>query len=953
MNVFGRLLACLSLAVATAAAGAAPQTIFSPTGAVQVRRTIIADPAVRSGVLPNGMRYFITRAALPVGGLSLRLGFDVGSFEERDDERGFAHFVEHLAFRQTRSAPDGGLDARFAKLGVGFGRDLNATTTQFATTYQLDFNAANAAATTEGFRWLRDVADGVIFTDAGIRSEHGVVISEETVRKDEAERISQAVARFRGPELRTTVRNPGALAPALSSIKADAVRAYYERWYRPENAVLVVVGDRPVAELEKLVTDHFATWRGNGSPSRRARLGKVNVARGLDAIAVAAPTLPKAVTACRMQPPPAPDVDELSRIIRETRRSIWQGIFDQRIGRLVNAGTSSLLSGGVMDDSNQEYSSTCLVAIPTGDNWPKALAAVQSELTRLATDGPTATELESQIEEQRSRLRGAVSNAGARTASNLAEMILERGLERHVVMSPAEEMRVYNVAVEDLDVPTLKAAVKADWSGSGPLLTLLLPTKAPAAAVKAAWLKTQAGGPLPAYTDLAAVKWPYEDFGPAGAVVSKEHIARPGFTRVRFANGVVLNFKQWTAQPNEVEVRAQFGAGRKQIANEDYATAEFGTGMLIPGGLGRISGPDIERAMRNVSWQFDFGMRSSAFEFSQSSVAANLPSMLQVFAAFLSDPGFRSDSDARIPDAIDIVFRNLLSEPDVALDQAMTAAIDPKNPELMPSQEKLAKLNSREFARVLKGPITTEAIEVTVVGDVDEEMAINLVSRTFGALKPGRKVTAPRADARFLQIPDRPYPVIRTTHKGAVDRAATRLMWPLYVATPARRREEYALDLLAAVFQDALRQRIRYELGKTYDPTVDTIMPDFADQGVLSADFSSQPGDVDTLIKEAQSLAQKLASGDISAEQVEAVRQPLLTSFAARRNHRSWWAAALSGSAKNPESINELMDYDVLMKAITADEVKAAARKWLVGKPIIGIALPESVAKAATGRVSR
>jgi zinc protease len=79
----------------------------------------------------------------------------------------------------------------------------------------------------------------------------------------------------------------------------------------------------------------------------------------------------------------------------------------------------------------------------------------------------------------------------------------------------------------------------------------------------------------------------------------------------------------------------------------------------------------------------------------------------------------------------------------------------------------------------------------------------------------------------------------------------------------------------------------------------------------------------------------------------------MLTSFAARRNHRSWWAAALSGSAKNPESINELMDYDVLMKAVTLEEVKAAARKWLAAKPIIGIALPESPATASTGRVSR
>jgi zinc protease len=178
-------------------------------------------------------------------------------------------------------------------------------------------------------------------------------------------------------------------------------------------------------------------------------------------------------------------------------------------------------------------------------------------------------------------------------------------------------------------------------------------------------------------------------------------------------------------------------------------------------------------------------------------------------------------------------------------------------------------------------------------------------------------------------------------------------MWPLYVATPARRSEEYALGLLAAVFKDALRHRIRNELGKTYDPSVTTAMPDHADQGVLVADFSSQPADVDALIKEARSLAQKLSSGAITAEAVEAVRQPLLTSFAARRNHRSWWAAAMSGSARNPEITNELMDYDVLMRAVTLDQVKAAARKWLAAEPIIGIALPESAAAARNGRTTR
>ncbi|MDQ3477709.1 MAG: insulinase family protein [Pseudomonadota bacterium] len=940
--------ACLVLAAS--ALGCGMPALGQPSGAddTHVRRSVEADASVRSGVLPNGMRYFVRQSASPAGELSLRLGFEVGSIDESDSERGFAHFVEHLAFRQTRSAPQGGLDSAFARLGVDFGRDLNAETSQFATAYQLDFNSANAAGTHQGFGWLRDVADGVIFSPSVIASEHGVVISEQVEKADEARRVSEALAKFHGPELRSTVRSPDGLSRSLSAVTEPALRSFYERWYRPENAVLVAVGDQPVVALEQLVRAHFTTWRGRGAPAPRAPLGRVNLNRGLDAMTLAAPSLPKSATACRMQGPPAAG-DEMSRLTREIHRSIWSAIYDQRMKRLVNGGSSSLLGAGVSADENKEYSTTCIVSLPTGDEWQKALAAAQSELLRLARDGPTEAELEVEVEAQRAKLRGAISNARARTTSQLAEVILDRALNRRTVTSSAEAMHAFNVAVEYLDVTTIKSAVNADWAGAGPFLTLMLPTKVEMAALRESWLRNAQGAALPAYADVAASSWPYEDFGKAGTVVGREQIDRPGFTRIRFSNGAILNFKRVTTQTNDVELRVRFGAGRKQIANQDFAAAMFGSAMFAAGGLGRMSAADIERSLRNVSWDFDFGIGNEAFEFSQSSISENLPSMLKVFAAYISDPGFRGDADVRIPDSVDLVLRNMATDPEIALSEAMTAAIDPGNPQLLPSREQLVKLKSADFARVLKGPITSEAIEVTIAGDTDEATAVRLVGGTFGALPVRRYADNRRADVRFLRFPNHPLPVIRARHHGEPDRAAARLMWPLYIASPERRREEYSLQLLAAIFDDAFRNRIRAELGKTYSPKVLTHMPDHADQGFLAADFASQPGDVERLVSEAKALAATLVSGRITSEQVEAVRQPLLSNFAARREKHSWWAAAMSGSARRPEITEELMQYESIMKSVTLEDVKAAAAKWLSAKPIVGIAVPGAVDELVAG----
>ena len=114
----------LLAATAAAVIAAAPATAQPAAQAGSyVRRTITQDPAIRSGVLPNGLRYYIRSVAQPQHSLSLRLGFDVGSIEESDSERGFAHLVEHLAFRKTKSSPEGDMDAQFARMGVAFGRD--------------------------------------------------------------------------------------------------------------------------------------------------------------------------------------------------------------------------------------------------------------------------------------------------------------------------------------------------------------------------------------------------------------------------------------------------------------------------------------------------------------------------------------------------------------------------------------------------------------------------------------------------------------------------------------------------------------------------------------------------------------------------------------------------------------------------------------------------------------
>ena len=928
------------LVLALGGAGVAIAQDKPSADAIPVRRTVLADPAIRSGVLPNGMRYFVMRAALPANGLSLRLGIDTGSFEEGETERGYAHLVEHMAFRATRSAPDGGLDRRFAPLGVAFGRDQNAQTAVFATTYKLDFAKADDKAADEGFRWLRDVADGVIFQAPAVMLERNVVLAERQSRESDETRASEAVGRFNTPEMRAINRLPGGTPEALAAATPDRLRAFYDRWYRPDHAVLVAVGDQPIEALEARIKASFSTWQGKGDRPERAPNGKVDLGRGLDAFSTVAPGMPTIVSACRVQPPMPRDASEIDRTTRAARDGIWQAILAQRFKSLVNAGGSGLVGAAVVDTSQREYTGTCLIVMPSAGKWEKGLAAAQAELRRFAKDGPTERELEVELEAGRGALRGAISLTEGRLGPSLADTIVDRAVDRRPTPSPREAMHAYDVAVEDLDPAGVKASFGEAWSGNGPLVTLVTSKPVEREAVRAAWVVGDKGTALAAFSDREKHDWTYTDFGTAGTVVQREEIKVPGFVRLRFANGAILNFRQSALEKNEVELRVRFGAGRREIPNKDLFAANLASGLLSAGGLGRLSAEDMAASLRGVGWDLTLQLRNEAFVLASSTTRANLQTQLQVYAAFMTDPGFRPTIDERLPDAVDLMARMSRSNPGAVLADAFVAAVDPDNPEVMPPRATMDAWRTADFARLLKPALVSAPVELTIVGDLEEPTAIRLVADTFGALPPRQTANRALPDSHFLRVADRPLPLIRATHEGPADRAVARLVWPLYVATPERRAEEYALKLTAAVFDTELRQRIRIDLGKSYAPQVLTQMPDFADQGVLMAQIEGSPTDLDSLVAEARIVARKIASGSITAEALEAARRPMLAQMASLRGRNIWWAGALDGSAGNPALIREAIDFEPLMSSITLDQVKAAASRWLAPAPIVAIAEP-------------
>jgi zinc protease len=899
------------------------------------------DPTIRQGRLPNGLRYAVQQNANPKGAVSLRLGIDVGSYDEADDERGVAHFVEHMGFNGTRSFTDGKLDATFAPLGVAFGRDHNAATDFRQTIYQIDLPAANAKDLDAAVRWLRDVADGMRFAEPNVVRERGVIQAERVTRTGGFEDLREQMAHFQDGGLRSGMRTPIGTEASIAAMTPARLKSFYDRWYRPENAVVVIVGDLPAEALEQQVRSAFGDWVGRGPTGVRAALTPDAVTRGLELRLAANPRLPAVAAICRMAPP-----DPLSGSTEARRRTVylrqvWMTVLQRRITALKSRPDLAFVSADLASEDRPDGHKTCVTILPAAGREAAAIAAISGEIRRFAEQGPTDEEVEVGIEDGRSYLRGAIDGA-AHVSKDGADQILETALLGLPRSSPREAFRSFDTLMENVDVASIRQAFARDWSGWGPLVSATTPEPLAESAVRLALADSRAtvGPALAAAAPAApATKWAYNDFGPAGRVVKREEIASPGFVRLRFANGLILNFKHATFDEQGVAVRLRFGKGRQDIAPGDLITAEMASGFFKTGGLGRNTYEEVAERMRGSAWDAKLAIGDQAFLVTADTTVSSLDDQLNLLAAYVSDPGFRPALDPQIAVATDALYRSYHSMPAMLLSETMAEVVSPGQPNNLPSREALAATRSGDFARVLRPLITGSPLEVSIVGDIDEKTAIAAVASSLGAL-PTRTAKPSGVTPWFMRFPTTTPAPVRVEHLGNREQALVGVYWPLYVANPARRQEEYALLLLAGVMRDQLRHRIRQELGMTYAPEASTRMPDFADQGYLLATVETRPADADLVLKEVLAMAERLSHGEITQAAVDAVRTPMLSRQAAGEASNAWWAALLALSTGDGQGMHELMEQRTRLAAITVDDVKRAATTWLTHPPVIVSVVP-------------
>ena len=930
MTRFLRVGAALALLLALPAS--APVQAAAQNPAVrwpQATSDVKADPNIRFGVLPNGMRYAIRRQAVPPGQAALRLWFGAGSLMETDAQQGLAHFLEHMAFNGSKAVPEGEMIKILERLGLAFGADTNASTGFSQTVYTLDLPKTDAETVDTSIKLLRETAFNLTIAPAAVDRERGVVLSEERSRDSPGYRVYRDQIAFLLKGQRLPTRLPIGKVEVLKTAPASAIADYYNRWYRPDRAVFVAVGDFDIAAMEAKIKAAFSGWTSRTPRPKDPDLGAV-LPRGPEARLVVDPGVSATLRVSWVSPPDnSPDTRAMRR--HDLIENLGLAVLNRRYSAVSRGANPPFQSAGAYTDDQERAAKIATVAVNAQPGrWHEALAAAEQEQRRLIQYGIRQDELDREIEEIRAGLQASVAGAATRRPADLAGEIVGSLSDETIVTSPLDDQSAFEADVKGLTAAAVNSALSRVFKGQGPLVFMASPTPIEGGepAVLAA-LTTSQQVAVTAPTASALVAWPYETFGPAGKVVERTEIADLKTTFVRFENGVRLTVNPTTFSDDEVLVRVGIGRGLIGLPKDRQAPF-WAASALIEGGLKKIGVEDMERVLASKVYGGRFSIGEDGLVLSGGTRPGDLPTQMQVLTAYLSEPAWRQEAFQRVQDAAKTINDRYEATSQGILARDLSGLLHSGDRRwTFPNRQEVAAAKLDDLKATVAEDLTRGAIEVVIVGDITVDQAIAATAATFAALPPRPEPPALPADARAVAYPKGVAAPVVLTHKGRADQAIGYIGWPTsdFWADPQRAR---ATAVLREVMGLRLIDELREAQGVTYSPQVGSqhslVWPGW---GYIAANVEVPPQKLAGFFTDTQRIAADLTAKDVTPDELARAKKPRIEDLLKAQQTNSYWLGELSGAQADPRRLETIRQLVPGTERVTATDVRRAAQTWL------------------------
>ncbi len=903
------------------------------------------DTAVRTGTLPNGLRYFIRRNTRPEKRLELRLVINAGSVLEDDDQKGLAHFTEHMLFNGTRRFAKNDIVSYLESIGVRFGADLNAYTGFDETVYILPVPTDKPGLVERSFDVLEDWAGGALFDSTEVVKERGVVLEEWRGGLGAGARIrdKQFPVLFQGSRYAT--RLPIGDTTILKSANPAPVRRFYRDWYRPNNMAVVAVGDYDPAQLEKLIRDRFGRLTNPATPRQRT----LQAVPGHDSTLVTIVTDPEEQVSSiqviyKHKPAPLSKQSDYRMLLA---RRLYNQMLNSRLTEITRQPDAPFAFASSSYGSFVRSTDVYFLSATVKDGGiQRGLEAILREARRVDQHGFLPAELERAKASQLRSLESAFQERDKTESANYAAEYINYFLTAEPTPGIAWEFETAKRVLPTVTLEDVNSLGRQWITEVNRVVAVSAPTGPNAAVPSAGELlntfRKVDGETVTAWTESVSDAPLVATAPPKGRVVSETKIAEIDVTDWKLSNGIRVLVKPTDFKADEVIIQAYSPGGTSLVSDADFVEGSLATLAVGRGGVATFDAIELGKKLAGKRAGVNFTIGNLDESISAGGSPQDLETILQLIylkavAPRRDEAAFNALRAQYVP-----LLQNRDKDPDQVFSDTIVLTMQQNHPRAQPlTAPMLQNLRYDRAFEIYKDRFADLSdFTFVIVGAVKVDELKPLVEQWLGALpSTGRKETW-----KDVGMKNPSTVVEKTVRKGVEPKAQTVVLFTGETTfDPASR---YAMRSLGDLLEMKLLENLREALGGTYSVQASGSLSKYPKpEYQFAINFGSSPDKADLLWKTVQAVIDTVKQNGATAAELQKVREQQLRTQEVSLKENGYWVGNIAARLENGEDPRGLATYtkDYIEK-LTSEQIRDAARRYLdMSRYAKFVLLPERV----------
>lgn len=926
-------------------------TFVSAQGLEQAMQPLSIDPNTRVGKLDNGLTYYIRHNEYPKGQANFYIAQKVGSVQEEDDQRGLAHFLEHMCFNGTENFPENGVIRYLETLGVKFGEQLNAYTSIDETVYNINNVPTAREATIDSVLLiLHDWSHNLTLDPKEIDKERGVIHEEWRMRTSAMQRILTRQLPKLMSNSRPGNRMPIGLMEIVDNFKPEVLRAYYEKWYRPDLQAIIVVGDLDVDRTEQSIKNMFAPIQLPENPAKREYF---TVPQNDEAIVVSdcdkEQTLPIILISNKHEEFfPREYRNTMPYLMTSFVKGMAMQMLNKRLEEKALDPECPFIQAGVEDGDfllakSPAFSTTI---VPKEGKIDESIQSVMAEVYRAAKHGFTASEYSRVRSEFLSQVAKAYENRDKTETENYISECVRNFLDNEPMPGIEYENTFFNAAAPQIPVEMANQLFQQIVSVSDTNLVVLSvnPDKEgyvqPTEQQLLQAIHAAQQMDLEAYVDNVKNE-PLISQLPKRGKIKKEVAGPYGSQLLTLSNGARVILKKTDFKDNEVLMRAYSDGGTARYSADDKYTLGQASTLFGASGLGNFTSTELDKALAGIQASVSASMSGRSEFLGGSSVPKDLRTLFELTYLHFQ-PLHRDDKAATSAlNQLKEVLRNQAANPMRAFsDSLQTALQGADNPYLVLMNEEAIDHVSYDRALEIYRDRFQGANDFTFiyVGNFDNDSIREYIEQYIASLPKVKRNDKPVDNHNNIREGEHFNRFLRK-----MEEPQTAMIQLFHAPIENTLKNQVTSDILGQVLTMRLLEIVREDMGAAYSISASSNLGKISDGSTrvnVQVYAPVKPEKCDSVLLVIDEELQRVAREGAEEKYTSKVKEYLLKSYTENERKNGTWLGYIEEFER--DHIDGYTDYQKVVQGITSADIAALAKKILDAKNhITVIMLPE------------